>query len=232
MLCSCGVVWTALLSLLLMNSRLNARMCIGVLLTFVGLAVKGSSMRFSFKDREAVGSLLTLCGVVVQSLTNVLTEKFLTDRKMAVGGQNFVFIHGVVNSTVLSLWLLYTAGFPGSQRWSDTFVGSIRDKQGSLPLVLIGYGAMLAASILRSSILWILQKHAGAIAVNVLKGLRSAVAIFLSHLLYCGIEESQCLTPSKCLAAAACVLGVVLFGKGKQALDAEQSVSAHDSKCY
>jgi len=234
-LCSSGIVWTSLLSYLILHKRMNFMMALGVWTTFFGLALKGLTVSFTVGSTELIGILLTSAGVMMQSLTYVLSEKLLTDKHSSLEGPNLVFIHGVVNSAILGVWFLAWAGVPGTAQWDHYFTEPIQQHGGSVVVVIFGYSAILVAAIIRSSVLWYLQKHAGAVSVNVLKGARAAVGVFISHSLYCSVEAAQCLSFVKAISAGMCVSGVVLFGFGKknkmkeEGIDNIPELSSHKS---
>eukprot|EP00923_Selenidium_pygospionis_P008163 GHVN01013810.1.p1 GENE.GHVN01013810.1~~GHVN01013810.1.p1 ORF type:complete len:289 (-),score=22.41 GHVN01013810.1:357-1223(-) len=218
-LSSSGVIWTALLSRYILKKRMSRLVCVGVTLTFIGLVSKGffvSTHPSENKTDLIIGCVLVLMGVCLQSATYVLTELFLTSENHSIEGPNFVFIHGMMNSTILSAWFVWYCGLPGSEGWNRHFTERIANAGGSPKLVVLGYFLILLSAMIRSNILWYIQKYGGAITLNVLKGARAGIVVVLSHVLYCNLNPAQCLTPIKAFSSFCCIFGVFIYGLGRR----------------
>ncbi|PFH32723.1 transporter/permease protein [Besnoitia besnoiti] len=206
---SWSTVWTALLSLLLLQKQLKKHQWIGIVLICVGFSLKAMHVNFVQTNHEAIGILLTLFASVLHGLSFVLNEKFMTGENQ-IEGPNLVGMCGLISSTVLTAWVLVWT----VPQWDALVTAEIARKGGSIPVVVVTYTALLVLSTLRSATLWYLLKHLGAVSSGVLKGARTALVFLLSHVFYCRLQESQCMTSVKALSAVVCVTGVVVYSVG------------------
>jgi hypothetical protein len=55
----------------------------------------------------------------------------------------------------------------------------------------------------------------GAVTTGVLGGLRSAILFLASGVMFCSRQESQCLTPTRCIAACVVIAGVIVYSRGQ-----------------
>ncbi|CBZ50320.1 hypothetical protein NCLIV_007930 [Neospora caninum Liverpool] len=213
---SWSTVWTALLSLLILRKRLQKHQWLGILLICIGFSVKAAQINFTRTNYEAIGILLTLFASVLHGLSFVLNEKYMTGEHR-IEGPNLVGMCGMISSTAVASWILVWT----VPQWDVRVRGSIASKGGSITVVAAVHVALFLLSVLRSATLWYLLKHVGAVSSGILKGARTAVVFLLSHVFYCHLQESQCMTSVKALSVVLCVAGVLVYSVGDRLVSRE-----------
>ncbi|EPR58991.1 transporter/permease protein [Toxoplasma gondii TgCatPRC2] len=206
---SWSTVWTALLSLLILRKQLRKHQWLGILLICIGFSVKAVQINFTRTNYEAIGILLTLFASILHGLSFVLNEKYMTGEHQ-IDGPNLVGMCGMISSTAITTWILIWT----VPQWDVRVRGSIARSGGSIPVVVTVHVALFLLSVLRSATLWYLLKHVGAVSSGILKGARTAIVFLLSHVLYCHLQESQCMTSVKALSVVLCVSGVLVYSIG------------------
>ncbi|KAL8274978.1 hypothetical protein Esti_001034 [Eimeria stiedai] len=211
---SFSTVWTALLSLLVLNKRMNQTQWVGVLLVTLGFCLRVAQVGPPAQGNdELLGVLLITTAQILHGLAFVLNEKYMNDEEAAIEGPQLVFMCGFINTVGLLCW----TGVWTAPRWGALVTNARKQRGGSSAVIAGCFVGLTVCSLLRSSVLWVLLKHLGAVSAGVLKAARMAVVTALTHLLFCSQQPSQCLTPLKAVAASVTMLGVLLYSLGSHA---------------
>eukprot|EP00916_Digyalum_oweni_P011791 GHVL01019603.1.p1 GENE.GHVL01019603.1~~GHVL01019603.1.p1 ORF type:complete len:388 (+),score=41.22 GHVL01019603.1:64-1227(+) len=197
---SSSIIWTALLASYWLRQRFSAFQWTSLILIFFGLVVRSTSVVMSFQSREFLGVLLVLISSILHAVTFVVNEKLLSD----ISGPSLVGIMGFVNTLALLAWtLIYT--FPKAD---DLILSCIRERGGSFKFVLACLFCLFCTGLIHSYCLWMIIK----VTAGVIKGFKTVVVAIASHVMFCYMDEVQCLTWSKGISAIVCGLGVCLYG--------------------
>ncbi|PFH31914.1 transporter/permease protein [Besnoitia besnoiti] len=204
---SSSIVWTALISACILRRRFSPFQWFSLLLICGGISMKASDLTFEMHNEESVGVVVTLLSAILQGLTFVVNEKFMTSSNNPVSGPSLVFMMGVICSSLLMAWTcLWT--LPNFQ---VLIVDRVRERGGSpVRIAAIMFGLFCSGAV-HSSTLWYIVKRLGAVTSGVLKGVKTASVFLLGHVFFCHLQASQCLTPVKTASAAVCVGGVILY---------------------
>ncbi|CEM38521.1 unnamed protein product [Vitrella brassicaformis CCMP3155] len=203
---SSTIVWTAIMVTIVNRRRLAPAQWFSIALICAGISVKAFSIDFDFHNDEFVGAVLTLGAAILQGLTFAVNERFLTGPG-AVSGPKLVAMMGIINLALLVVW---TAVWTVPQ-FDKLVLSNIRRHNGHTGAILMGFLGLFLCGFVHSATLWYLIKKIGAVSSGVMKGLKTASVFVLSHYFFCSIQSSQCLTPTKAISAAVCVLGVLLY---------------------
>ncbi|KAF8821293.1 transporter/permease protein [Cardiosporidium cionae] len=203
---SSSTVWIAALSFMLLHRKISFYKWVGVLSICFGLSLKAFQFSISQGENEIVGALLTVFAAFLHGLSFVINEAFMTGDD-PIAGPNLVLMTGMISSALLSIWTaVWTI-----PRWDTLFNKNIAAAGGSSTVAVTCFFLLLLCSYVRSTILWYLIKHMGAVSSSILKGIRNPAVFFLSHIFFCHLEKSQCLSVLKSVAAIVCASGVMIY---------------------
>ncbi|KAL8273513.1 hypothetical protein Esti_002579 [Eimeria stiedai] len=207
LLSSTSIVWTAALSALILGRQLSLLQVFSLCLIVVGVSIKASNFTVNFSSEESLGMLLSLIAAILQGLTCVLNERFMEDREEPVTGLNLVFMMGVISSLSLLLW---TCVWTLPQQLDALVLSRVRAQGGDLKTISLLLSLLLLCGALHSATMWYIILRLGAVTSGALKGCKAAAVIALSHILFCSVQETQCVDLRKGVAAVVCIGGVVL----------------------
>ncbi|KAL8424881.1 hypothetical protein Efla_003000 [Eimeria flavescens] len=206
LLSSTSIVWTAALSALILGRQFSPLQVFSLCLIVVGVSIKASNVTLNFSSEESLGMLLSLAAAVLQGLTFVLNERFLDDRKEPISGLNLVFMMGSISSLLLLIWTcVWTL-----PQLDSLLLSRVRAQGGDLRTIALLLSLLLLCGLLHSATMWYIILRLGAVTSGALKGCKAAAVIALSHILFCSVQETQCVDMRKGLAAVLCIGGVVL----------------------
>lgn len=136
---SSGIIWTVLLSAMVLGKRPNVQQCVGIAFVFFGLCMKILDSAQSKKptdpdaeDNETSDASLELLGIglvmassILDGATFVLLEKFQSGQD-PIPGPQLSCMQGMVAATGLTIWtLVYTLR---GQVWEDLIVEGLSSK--------------------------------------------------------------------------------------------------------
>ncbi|KAL8426003.1 hypothetical protein Efla_001921 [Eimeria flavescens] len=215
---SFSTVWIALLSLFLLGKQINAAQWFGICCITCGFCLRVTQVPPTRGNEELMGVALVTAAQILHGLAFVLNEKYMNDADSRIEGPQLVFMCGVVNTLGLLLWTcVWTL-----PRWEELVTNVRRERGGSLAVIVCCFLGLTVCSLLRSSVLWVLLKHMGAVSAGVLKAVRMAVLTVLTHCLFCSKVPSQCLSPLKASAASLAMLGVFVYSINSNEKKAKQ----------
>ncbi|KYF41204.1 transporter/permease protein [Toxoplasma gondii ARI] len=204
---SSSIVWTAVISACVLRRKFSSLQWMSLMLICGGISMKAADLTFAWQNEEFLGVTITFLSAILQGLTFVVNEKYMTSSRDPVSGPALVFMMGVICSSLMLVWsCIWT--LPNFQ---NLVVDRVRERGGSpLRIAAILFGLFCSGAI-HSSTLWYIVKHLGAVTSGVLKGVKTASVFLLGHVFFCHLQESQCLNPVKTVSATVCVGGVVLY---------------------
>ncbi|KAL8451327.1 hypothetical protein Emed_002055 [Eimeria media] len=212
-----------------------------LLLLLVLLLLQASNFTINFSSEESLGMLLSLAAAILQGLTFVLNERFMEDRKEPVTGLNLVFMMGynsavaavaaaeaaaaaavaaaavahlffVSRRTISSLILIMWTCVWTLPQLDALVLSRVRAQGGDLKTISLLLSLLLLCGALHSATMWYIILRLGAVTSGALKGCKAAAVIALSHILFCSVQETQCVDLRKGVAAVVCIGALPLKG--------------------
>lgn len=236
------ILWSALLSMVLIGRRLSALQWAGLALLIVGLGVK-IDWKKGIADEKAsnamLGAIFILVGSLLHSLTNVVNERFI--RRYAISPSKLCSCIGVYS---LTLWLIcYACGYilpeqkkndGGEKYWEyhrkaieyDTLTSS-----GDAPVMNgASWGLFIVCSAWHAVAYFNLLGSIGVVSCGVMKGLTTAGYVLLSNFIFCsdGERAKYCFNWQTGISSFICVTGVIVYAVATGRAQAE-SVPARES---
>eukprot|EP00923_Selenidium_pygospionis_P022193 GHVN01038378.1.p1 GENE.GHVN01038378.1~~GHVN01038378.1.p1 ORF type:complete len:395 (+),score=31.23 GHVN01038378.1:454-1638(+) len=203
---SSSIVWTALWSKLILGSTLSNLQWIGLATISVGMAIKARTLDLSFNNDEFYGVSLIFLSTVIMGLLYVLNQRYMQGEQ-PISGPTLVFMMGVCCSCLIILWtLVWTL-----PRFDQLVTSRIAAMGGDNQVVGVCFFGLFLAGVAHSATFWYIMSVYGAVSSGVLKGAKVAIVFLLSHILFCGYQESQCLNFVTTLSCVTCVSGVCLY---------------------
>ncbi|CDJ39061.1 hypothetical protein, conserved [Eimeria tenella] len=198
LLSSTSIVWTAVLSALILGRKFSPLKYFSLSLIVAGVSIKASNLSLTFSSQESLGMILSLLAAILQGLTFVLNERFMEDEDAPITGLNLVFMMGYVAVAVTAgAAVAAAAAIAYAVAVAESYCGFCVRQQGHQHWAAVGVDLCVDAA-------------PGAVTSGALKGCKAAAVVVLSHVLFCSVQESQCIGVRKGIAAAMCVAGVVL----------------------
>lgn len=217
-------VWTAVQARCGLGQTLTRGQSMGVLLVSVGLASQvlssGSSQSSATEQlnhqqnnhhKIVLGSIMVLLGSFLHGTMFILTESTLSSTR-GVSSQVWCSMMGCLEACFMTLWVLV-----GSVVWG------FHDENASTsttspPVVHIvgGLTALVMIDVVHAAAFFMLLQHLGAIGSALLKGGQTVTVVILSAVLFCGQEETQCLTTTKTFSLVLVLTGMTMYATSKR----------------
>jgi uncharacterized membrane protein len=219
---SSGIIWTVGLSMLFLDKRPNFQQVFGIALVFAGLCTKVFDSAKSSQDggspHEILGIAIVVLSSVFDGATFVLIEKFQKGPE-AIPGPQLSCMQGLFAAVALTFWtLFYTLSSSGWQRFIVAGVTLECDGKGmecindNSRIVIYCLYFLFMANLCTSSTVWWLLLNVGAVTFVVVKALKIVLVFVIAHVMYCAEDDkSECISAVRCVCAALCVLGVVIY---------------------
>ncbi|CBZ49934.1 conserved hypothetical protein [Neospora caninum Liverpool] len=154
---SSSIVWTAVISACVLRRQFSSLQWLSLLLICGGISMKAADLTFELHNEECLGVIITFLSAILQGLTFVVNEKFMTSSTNPVSGPAIVFMMGVICSSLMLAWTCIWT-LPNFQ---TLIVNRVRERGGSpLRIAAILFGLFCSGAI-HSSTLWYIVKHLG-----------------------------------------------------------------------
>ncbi|OEH78424.1 transporter permease protein [Cyclospora cayetanensis] len=192
LLSSTSIVWTAVLSALILGRSYTALQYFSLSLIVVGVSIKASNLTASFTNEEALGMLLSL-------LAAVLVRRCYPSLVPGTSGS------GCDYSACLRR---FCSVYPQNNQLLAPIALDVRMDAApahSGASIRVCYDAACWWSFV-----FLPSGNTGAVTSGALKGCKAAAVVVLSHVLFCSAQETQCVDLRKGIAAVVCITGVVL----------------------
>jgi len=234
---SSSILWSAVLSSVLLGKVLSRAQWGSIALLFVGLTYKslGGSKASSAIGGSSflLGVALILTGCFTHALVNVKNEALI--KKGKISAKVLCVVIGIY---ALAGWLLlYACGLIipelNGQQWVFTrahfsFASlSIQDAAAGVPMRsgAAWFGFVLATAVHAGSFFSLLGS-VGTVSSGIVKGMTTSTYVLLSGLAFCGLDGNYCLTSRTLISAAICAISVVCYSLASKRAQARASATA------
>jgi len=205
------VIFSGILSYLLLNRKLNSIEWMGILGIAIGLATSVVGKDISMDSPEVViGSFVVLLSSFSFGLVGVLQEMFLTSSDYALDPKTLCVTTGKYGLIItLSYFLLYTI-----PNWNFVITEPMNSKEGTWLHVIIILIILVMSNIARQYSYFNLLGSLGAVGAGVLLSIQAVLVFVISSLLFCSVQSSQCFNFAKGISTCIVVLGVLVKSYG------------------
>jgi drug/metabolite transporter (DMT)-like permease len=159
----------------------------------------------------ASGIVFTLIGAILYGLNYSLLDA-LSSTPTAPAQSRLAGAIGSWAAAAVSLWVLGVT-IPS---WDELLRDPTHKAGGSPFVLLLGFGMIGLSALAHSLAYFRLLKGHGAVMIGVLQALRAALVFLAGSVLFCGYQESQCLTAPRGIAATLVAIGVMAFAGSKR----------------
>ena len=151
-----------------------------------------------------LGTVLVLLSTVLISFNYIINDSIMRDGQSPVVIQTFSGIYTVGFCIIYSI--LYT--IPNIQ---EIFFQLIEENQGNLNVIIVLYTFVTLNSFFHNYAFYAIIGEVGAVTFGLLQAVR-AVGVFIgSAILFCPIQDFQCLTFPKILSTIFVMIGIFAF---------------------
>lgn len=220
---SSSILWSAVLSRILLARVLSRMQWVSIFLLFLGLAVKSgagnAALDADLDSSFLLGVLCILGGCFLHALANVQNEALIRQGK--IQAKNLCIMVGIYS---MSMWLgLYSCGFMIPERINKVWVytsdhfrfGSlmVQDRAAGLPMSSgTAWVGFVFCTALHAGCFFSLLGSVGSVSSGIVKGATVAAYVLLSGTMFCGVSSSYCLNWRTLCSAAICVSSVLFYG--------------------
>lgn len=219
---SSSILWSAVLSRILLGRVLSMMQWGSICLLFLGLALKsGAGTATAGADLDSsflMGVCCILGGCFMHALANVQNEALI--RQGRIQAKNLCIMVGIYSTLI---WLgLYSCGLIIPERinkvWvytSDNFTFDslmVQDRAAGLPMssgpAWVGF---VFCTAVHAGAFFSLLGSVGSVSSGIVKGATVAAYVLLSGTIFCSVNSSYCLNWRTLCSAAVCVSSVIAY---------------------
>lgn len=197
-------IWSALLSRLLLQRRLNRRQWLSILGVFCGLALTGLDAK-SLGSEVFAGSLMIAAGTILHATCHTLSE-LISVRGYRIPAHLNACLQGLTGCMVVGTWQLFFT----TSHW-QRIAGPVEEAGSSWAFCLTLLTALALSNFVHAGSFFHLLTKVGVVSTGVAKALQGVLVFVLSHLFYCQHDESQCFSPVKGVSLLVVISGVLVY---------------------
>lgn len=199
-------VFTAIFSLLILNVIPSRLQWGGISFIVLGLTV--AVVNAEHDGREVLlGAVLIFLGTMVHALTYIASEYILVEVEDAISPELLCTITGLIPTIFYVTWqLIYTI-----PHFQNQITHHIHFASRNALLIFVCYILLAIAAFVHSTLFFYLIHHVGSTPTSMSKIFQSLGLFIASHVAFCEVRKSQCLTARKEVAFGLVLLGVALY---------------------
>jgi len=234
---SSSLLWSAVLSKVLLGKVLSRAQWGSITLLFVGLAYKSlGGSKTSLGDASSsflLGAGLILAGCFTHALVNVKNEALI--QKGTISPKILCVVIGIY---ALGMWFaLYACGViipeRNGQQWTWTresfsFASLVvQDAAAGVPMrsgaAWLGF---VFSTAVHAGAFFSLLGNVGTVSSGIVKGMTTSTYVLFSGWAFCGVDGSYCLTWRTLISGAICAISVVCYSLATTRAKAQAVASA------
>lgn len=197
-------IWSAVLSRLLLQRRLNRWQWLSILSVFCGLALTGLDAK-SLGPEVFAGSIMIAAGTILHAVCHTLSE-LISVRGFRIPAYLNSSLQGLTGCTIVGTWqLTFTAS-----HW-QRIAGPVEEAGSSWPFCISLLAALALSNFVHAGSFFHLLMKVGVVSTGVAKALQGVLVFVLSHPLYCKQDESQCFSSVKGVSLLIVISGVLAY---------------------
>ena len=220
-------LFSCIIAVFIVQAKITKRQWSGIVLIIIGLLATAIPNPIASPGNFWVGMTCSLLGSFFLAASYPFSEKvFRLSASGTLGPvreETACFFGALVNAFFAIVWTcVYTI-----PRWDTEINAYIKPGEGGY--VAFGFSLYGALVGLHSLSFWKSVNKLGTVPTAVAKGAQQAGVYVASHLVYCSVDENECLwynhgksawnKMQKSVAAVLCVAGVVVYALNKQQKD-------------
>jgi len=209
-------VWAALMKWQVVGVRPTVMQWAALVVITIGLALSAWDSLTSNTSKELgeviLGISTGIAGAVFYGAFYVLSDVVLKGEGDGLEPPPSVMsaFVGMLNTVLLAVYILLYDG----PRWAENVSKEVDTDGGSFYAIVLVYILLTLTQGLHFVSFFYVAKDSGAVAAGVNKAVQASSIFVLSSVFYCHEDTSQCFSPTKGMAVACVVLGVLLYAKG------------------
>jgi len=212
-------IFTALLSRIVLDKKLNFVQWFAILFVTLGLAVSTIGKIDTGAQVPLLGIALTLCATGVNSASYV-TADYLVSLPQSISTQKLASVSGGFGFAICLVYqLLYTL-----PNWETLFVQPVTEKNGNHSDILFAYLVLMISSLGHSWSYYGLIASVGSVGTGILQSLRAVLVFFISDFYYCSTAPEQCISRPKIVSTCLVIFGILIFINAKTLAETSQHV--------
>eukprot|EP00768_Dysnectes_brevis_P005880 gnl/Dysnectes_brevis/4425_a5944_1005.p1 GENE.gnl/Dysnectes_brevis/4425_a5944_1005~~gnl/Dysnectes_brevis/4425_a5944_1005.p1 ORF type:complete len:353 (-),score=91.05 gnl/Dysnectes_brevis/4425_a5944_1005:37-1095(-) len=199
-------IWTAIGSFFLLGRKLDYTQWICIAVVTVGLCFSGLDALNQPGNDMIIGSIITLVGTILHAGTYFCAEALLRrPDQRDLHPQRLCGLVGIFDIVWLSLYvLIYTV-----PRWQELVVDPIVDAGSRWTEIAILYVLLTLVDALHAGFFYNMIGVVGSVSMAVFKTVASVGVFIGSALIFCGVDQSECMNVYKVVSLFTVCGGVV-----------------------
>jgi len=215
---SSATLWSALFSFVLYKQRFSFWQIVAMLIVFCGLCVTTLKASSAPGKEGSAGGGGVAYGILVTVASACLQSLALVYFKQVTKGLHFSTSNFLLGSYGLLFDVMYIAAVTVPS-WDELIAQPVAQKGNHITEIIVLYFGSTLINVAKSWGWGTTLQTGGPVVLGLLQACKSIAIFFLSAVLYCATQESQCYTLEKAVATVLVVGGVTMFSLAPKPAD-------------